>query len=978
MSSQARIGDYSIIKTVGSGSFGKVKKAIHAYSNQIVAMKIISRSKLSHSDMIGRVNREIQYLKKLRHPHIIKLYEVISNKVDIIMVMEFAGGELFNYLVEKGRMPELEAKRFFQQIISAVEYCHKRGIVHSPNYAAPEVINGKLYAGPDVDVWSCGIILYVMLCGKLPFDDENIPSLFKKISSGVFSIPSHVSSGAKNLIQQMLIVDPLKRITISKIRDDPWFNSDLPEYLRPLPEGTDPMQLDIINNEIVDIVSEKLGIKRSEIIALLKVSGYNYVKVSYQLIMDNKYMLEVSKLTESDGIKNFGLSTSPPAWNAMSVSAFSPSSLKNSPMLSSMHRNENFNNNIHSSPINKNNDDDIFEPSSVSVLGSSIPKPKGLTTSGSKLADSNRFPIIPGKIPVVKQSNITRAVLENNAIRSSAQKNGEPTHSNSPKTSAPIRIPSNYFRASLPPVSSVRSNSSFNSNRSSNENNSSLANNSNGDVNMTSSTSSLHAIPNANDRSPNPTSTTTTNPYPKATGYSRFGNISNPIDVKRNNSNSPAEQSSVPGSNSSSFNPSYFAPNKPLERKQTKTRSRWHFGIRSRSQPSEVMSEIYKTLVTLNMEWKQINPYKIRIRYHSPVMSEDIDQSQNATGIHFSDNYRNVHSSSNYPRQNSPFSKIGGFNKSIVEKKIIETKVDLQLYKLDSRNYLVDFKVVIPSSKSQSQSGTDKKVNASLPIVPEPIDVASVSKSLSHSLSKGDIETFNFNSSLSPLTQTNFGSLRVSDQMNSINNQFGHNEPQNVVFENGMEMELDNSNNHSFGEHPSSQSIPNSDNVFGQSIDLGNNFSYNTSDENKPLPEPVTLPEFDRIPSNAIVQSLPRVENSDFPYSGSLISSGIPISGNNEYNKPIKSNPMAIPGASQGLSFEANSYFTSQMANSMFNNSSFSNRNFMDSKTPDQRRGSINVNKSATNTSGQVFNIFPFFEVCTKLITELTLPSQKS
>ncbi|XP_022750677.1 SNF1-related protein kinase catalytic subunit alpha KIN10-like isoform X2 [Durio zibethinus] len=212
--------NYKLGKTLGIGSFGKVKIAEHALTGHKVAIKILNRRKIKNMDMEDKVRREIKILRLFMHPHIIRLYEVIETAADIFVVMEYVkSGELFDYIVEKGRLQEDEARNFFQQIISGVEYCHRNMVVHrdlkpenllldskcnvkiadfglsnimrdghflktscgSPNYAAPEVISGKLYAGPEVDVWSCGVILYALLCGTLPFDDENIPNLFKKI-----------------------------------------------------------------------------------------------------------------------------------------------------------------------------------------------------------------------------------------------------------------------------------------------------------------------------------------------------------------------------------------------------------------------------------------------------------------------------------------------------------------------------------------------------------------------------------------------------------------------------------------------------------------------------------------------------------------------------------------------------------------------------------------------------------------------------
>ncbi|BGP36969.1 Protein kinase [Rhodotorula kratochvilovae] len=265
------VGEYEILSTLGTGSFGKVKLARHVKTGLKVALKFISKRKISTAEMSNRVHREIQYLSLLRHPHIIKLYDVISTPSDIVMVIEYLSGELFDYIVRRGKMPEDEARRFFQQIMSALDYCHSHNIVHrdlkpenllldenlnvkiadfglsnimrdgdflktscgSPNYAAPEVISGKLYAGPEIDIWSCGVILYVMLCGRLPFDDDHIPLLFKKINGGIFSLPPFLSAEARSLLSRMLTVDSNRRIKLHEIRQLPWFQHELPAYLFP-------------------------------------------------------------------------------------------------------------------------------------------------------------------------------------------------------------------------------------------------------------------------------------------------------------------------------------------------------------------------------------------------------------------------------------------------------------------------------------------------------------------------------------------------------------------------------------------------------------------------------------------------------------------------------------------------------------------------------------------------------------------------
>lgn len=332
--SLVQIGHYVLGETLGIGTFGKVKVGFHQITHHKVAVKILNRQKIKSLDVVGKIRREIQNLKLFRHPHIIKLYQVISTPTDIFMVMEYvSGGELFDYIVKHGKLTENRARRFFQQIMSGVEYCHRHNVVHrdlkpenllldqrlnvkiadfglsnmmldgeflrtscgSPNYAAPEVISGKLYAGPEVDIWSCGVILYALLCGTLPFDDEHVPTLFRKIKSGVFPIPDYLNKSVVSLLCHMLQTDPMRRATAEDIHKHEWFLKDLPPYLFPDRD----VDVAIIDHEALSMVCEKFGVTAAEVEETLESGDYqNHLAIAYRLIIDNKHMEEKHAIEE--------------------------------------------------------------------------------------------------------------------------------------------------------------------------------------------------------------------------------------------------------------------------------------------------------------------------------------------------------------------------------------------------------------------------------------------------------------------------------------------------------------------------------------------------------------------------------------------------------------------------------------------------------------------------------------------------------
>ncbi|KAI9383483.1 hypothetical protein POPTR_013G090800v4 [Populus trichocarpa] len=318
--------NYKLGKTLGYGSFGEVKLAEHKLTGLHVAIKILNRHEMKKQGMEEKARREIKILKMLMHPHIIRLYEVIETSSDIFVVMEYAKcGELFEYILEKGRLEEDEARSFFQQTISGLEFCHRNMVVHrdlkpenllldskhnvkiadfglsnimqdghflktncgSYNYAAPEVLARKLYAGPEVDIWSCGVILYALLCGSLPFDDESIPNLLRKIKGGIYSIPRYLSPGATDMISKMLMVDPMRRMNMPEIRQHPWFQAHLPRYLAvPLPDTMQyAKKIDVeIFQEVV-----KLGFDGKQLTESIICRMQNEASVAYHLLLDHQF-----------------------------------------------------------------------------------------------------------------------------------------------------------------------------------------------------------------------------------------------------------------------------------------------------------------------------------------------------------------------------------------------------------------------------------------------------------------------------------------------------------------------------------------------------------------------------------------------------------------------------------------------------------------------------------------------------------------
>ncbi|XP_026072211.1 serine/threonine-protein kinase MARK2-like isoform X7 [Carassius auratus] len=313
------IGNYRLLKTIGKGNFAKVKLARHVLTSKEVAVKIIDKTQLNSSSL-QKLYREVRLMKFLNHPNIVKLFEVIDTEKTLYLVMEYAsGGEVFDYLVAHGRMKEKEARAKFRQIVSAVQYCHQKCIVHrdlkaenllldadmnikiadfgfsneftmgnkldtfcgSPPYAAPELFQGKKYDGPEVDVWSLGVILYTLVSGSLPFDGQNLKELRERVLRGKYRIPFYMSTDCENLLKKFLILNPTKRGSLEQqIMKDRWMNvghedDELKPYIEPQPDYKDPRRTDIMI---------QMGFSQEEIEESFVKQKYDEVMATYLLL----------------------------------------------------------------------------------------------------------------------------------------------------------------------------------------------------------------------------------------------------------------------------------------------------------------------------------------------------------------------------------------------------------------------------------------------------------------------------------------------------------------------------------------------------------------------------------------------------------------------------------------------------------------------------------------------------------------------
>ncbi|CAH8578813.1 unnamed protein product [Schistosoma bovis] len=312
-------GLYLFCEPLAEGSFGVLYVALHAVTRQKVAIKILDKRKLG-SDAY-RVKGEIEALKQLNHKYIYKLYQVVETQTHYYLVLEYLpGGELFDYILQKEHLSEVEARVIFRQIVSAIGYIHSRGFAHrdlkpenilldndqnvriidfglcakghnlsmlntfcgSFAYVAPEVLANKEYSGSAADIWSLGVILYALLCGRLPFDPTKPEELPQIIGKGLFAVPDGLSKTSKQLLNQMICVDPKKRIKMDELRRHAWVVEGFMGH--PVDLDEEKIPLSPLNMQIVAEITAYTRIPKVELARMLQKRPYDYIMATYMIM----------------------------------------------------------------------------------------------------------------------------------------------------------------------------------------------------------------------------------------------------------------------------------------------------------------------------------------------------------------------------------------------------------------------------------------------------------------------------------------------------------------------------------------------------------------------------------------------------------------------------------------------------------------------------------------------------------------------
>uniref|UniRef100_A0A5S6QS09 non-specific serine/threonine protein kinase n=1 Tax=Trichuris muris TaxID=70415 RepID=A0A5S6QS09_TRIMR len=351
------VGPYKLERTLGKGQTGLVKLGTHLSNGRKVAIKIIRKEKLSDS-VLMKVEREIAIMKLIDHPYILRLYDVYENRKYLYLVLEHvSGGELFDYLVRKGRLPVKEARKIFRQIICALDYCHAHNICHrdlkpenlllderacikiadfgmaslqvegslletscgSPHYACPEVIRGEKYDGKKADIWSCGVILYALLVGALPFDDDNLRHLLEKVKRGVFHIPHFIPAECQSLLRGMIEVNVSRRMTLDGVFRHSWVAGGSKLAVQRSSPMLNVVQTLVIPSEDcidVDVLRHMISLScfgdRDSIVQQLLNTKHNTEKVVYFVLLDRKFRNPLNEEDSAVSVKNAFMIADPP------------------------------------------------------------------------------------------------------------------------------------------------------------------------------------------------------------------------------------------------------------------------------------------------------------------------------------------------------------------------------------------------------------------------------------------------------------------------------------------------------------------------------------------------------------------------------------------------------------------------------------------------------------------------------------------